>query len=306
MVAFRRNVIVVVAGIILLATGGAADAVVKIFACEPEWAALAREIGGQRVKAYAATHALQDPHHIRARPSLVAKMRQANLVFCSGGGLEVGWLPLLLRRGNDAIQAGTTGHLMAADQVDVIEKPISVDRSLGDLHPEGNPHVHLDPRNILTLARVLRDRLVAIDPAGADHYSNRLKGFSASWSAGVKRWTAQTTRLKDLPVIVHHKFFSYLLVWTGLREAASLETKPGIPPSVKHLKSLLNTTRVTKVRAILRTPYDDTGPSDWLASQTGIPIIQLPATVGRDAGPGALAAFFDDLLARLESGIGKH
>ncbi|MFT6579699.1 MAG: zinc/manganese transport system substrate-binding protein [Alphaproteobacteria bacterium] len=301
-----RYIFPVVATAFLLATTDRADAKVNVFACEPEWAALAREIGGERVSAYAATHARQDPHHIRARPSLVAKIRRADLVFCSGGGLEVGWLPLLLQRGGGGIQPGKAGHLMAADHVDVIEIPVSIDRSLGDLHPEGNPHVHLDPKNIPGLAETLRRRLTVIDPAGTDHYAQRLETFTATWSAAMAGWRRRAAALQGQPVIVHHKFWSYLLHWTGLRETGALEAKPGIPPSVKHLEYLLSITRTSKVRAIIRTPYDDDAPSDWLAGRTGIPIVELPATVDRDAAPGDLAAFFDDLLARLESGLERR
>lgn len=302
----KRYVLPAVAAALLLAAAGHAAAAVKVFACEPEWAALAREIGGDRVTAYAATHARQDPHHIRARPSLVAKIRRADLVFCSGAGLEVGWLPLLLQRGGAGIQPGKPGHLTASDHVAIIEKPVSIDRSLGDLHPEGNPHVHLDPRNILAIAETLRQRLAAVDPSGATHYAERLKTFTASWSAAMAGWQPRVAALRGQPVFVHHKFWSYLLQWTGLREVGTLEAKPGIAPSVAHLESLLAVARTTKVRAVLRTPYDDDGPSDWLTGRTSIPVLELPATVERDAGPGALAAYFDQLLAGLEKGLGRQ
>ena len=303
---FNRCVLPVVAAAMLLVTTGSAGAAVKVFACEPEWAALAREIGGERVTAYAATHARQDPHHIRARPSLVAKIRRAKLVICSGAGLEVGWLPLLLQRGGRGIQPGTSGHLMTSDHVEVIEKPISIDRSLGDLHPEGNPHVHLDPQNMLRLAKVVSQRLSTIDPAGASHYAGRLQRFTEAWSAEMVGWQKRAAALKGQPVIVHHKFWSYLLQWIGLQEAGTLEAKPGIAPSVAHLDSLLSIVRTIKVRAVLRTPYDDDGPSNWLTSRTSIPVLELPATVERDAGPGALAAYFNQLLARLETGLGRQ
>ena len=143
-----------------------ASADVKVFACEPEWAALAREIGGDKIVAFSATSHRQDPHHIRARPSLISRIRQADLVICSGGGLEIGWLPILMRRGAPVrVQPGQIGHLMAADHVTVLEKPAVVDRSLGDVHPEGNPHVHLDARNIIPLAREVARRLSQIDAA---------------------------------------------------------------------------------------------------------------------------------------------
>ncbi|MDD9906000.1 MAG: zinc ABC transporter substrate-binding protein [Rhodospirillaceae bacterium] len=302
----KNFVLPAVAAALLLAAAGPANAAVKVFACEPEWAALAREIGGDRVTAYSATHARQDPHHIRARPSLVAKIRRAGLVVCSGAGLEVGWLPLLLQRGGGGIQAGKPGHLMTSGHVEVIEKPVSIDRSLGDLHPEGNPHVHLDPRNILSLAETLSKRLSAIDPSGASHYADRLNGFTASWKAAMARWAPRAAALRDVPVVVHHKFWSYFIRWTGMRQTGTLEAKPGIPPSVSHLEALLASTRESNVRAILRTPYDDTDPAEWLSSRAGVPVVELPATVDREAPPGALAAYFDDVLSRLEKAIGQR
>lgn len=277
-----------------------AFAAVNVFACEPEWAALAREVGGDRVEAYAATHANQDPHHIRARPSLIAKIRRADLVFCSGAGLEVGWLPLLLQRGGAAIQPGERGHFMAAAHVEVVEKPALLDRSLGDLHPEGNPHVHLDPRNISLLAQELAARLSAIDPAGADFYAQRLRTFEASWSASMTGWNARAKALSGAPVIVHHKSWSYLIRWIGLQEVAVLEAKPGIPPSPSYLSKLLKRSRSQPAKVILRTPYDDAAPSEWLSQRTNVPALALPLTVDRDAGEGALADLFQLLLSRLE------
>src|SRR5437588_11111701 len=130
-----------------------ASAALNVFACEPEWAALAQELGGDKVSIYSATPARQDPHRIEARPSLIARIRGANLVVCSGSELEVGWLPLLLTQsGNDRIQPGSPGFLEASQFVIKLEVPRVVDRSLGDIHPAGNPHVHLDPRNIARVA----------------------------------------------------------------------------------------------------------------------------------------------------------
>ena len=306
MAMLRRYVFPAVAAAVLLASAGRAAAVVNVFACEPEWAALAREIGGARVAAFSATHARQDPHHIRARPSLVARIRRADRVFCSGGGLEVGWLPLLLQRGGAGIQPGAVGHLMASAHVEMVEIPVSIDRSLGDLHPEGNPHVHLDPHNMPILARTLRDRLAALDPAGADYYAERFESFDAAWADALAGWTRRAAPLRDVPVIVHHKYWSYFMRWIGLREIGTVEAKPGIPPSAKHLESLLAASAGADIRAILRTPYNDAKPSDWLSGRTGVRVIELPATVDRDARPGALMAYFDDLLTRLEAGIGRR
>src|SRR5471032_1316786 len=148
-----------------------AIAAVNVFVCEPEWGSLAKEIGGERINVYSATTALQDPHRLEASPSLIARVRSADLVVCSGSELEVGWLPLLLTQsGNSKIQPGSAGYLEASQFVLKLEIPKVIDRSLGDIHPGGNPHIHLDPRNIAKVAAVITERLAQIDRPNADAY----------------------------------------------------------------------------------------------------------------------------------------
>lgn len=282
-----------------------ARAEIRVFACEPEWAALAVEIGGARVTAFSATHARQDPHHIRARPSLIARIRQADLLFCSGGGLEVGWLPILLRRGAlEGVQPGRVGHLMAVDHVTVREMPPVLDRALGDLHPEGNPHVHLDARNMLPIARELARRLTEIDPAHASSYDTWLRAFESRWQTALARWQVRLDRIKGMNVIVHHKSWTYFMAWAGLVEAGTLEPKPGIAPTASHLEQLLRTARARPVAAILRTPFDAAEASAWLAARTGIPALLLPFTVDAPERQGALETLFDDILTAIE-GAGR-
>jgi len=296
-----RTPLLVLAAVWGLALPAPAAADLRVFACEPEWAALAREVGGEKVDAYSATHARQDPHHIRARPSLIARVRRADLVFCSGAGLEVGWLPLLMQRGAKAgVQPGRLGHLMAADMVKKLEKPTVIDRSLGDVHPEGNPHVHLDPRNILHIARELTARLTKLDPRHAAYYRQRSARFGAEWTAKIDQWRRRISRLSGMRVIVHHKSYSCLVAWIGLVEKGALEVKPGIPPTASHLDVLLNAARSQRVAAILRTPYDPSAPSEWLSGKTGIPAVLLPYTVEKNAKPGMLAELFESTLALLE------
>ncbi len=171
-------------GALLALTHGAAAAAIEAFACEPEWAALLAELGGDRVTIETATTAAQDPHYIQARPSLIARVRAADLLVCSGAQLEIGWLPLLLRRsGNRALRPGQPGYFMASDQVRRLEIPQRLDRGEGDIHPEGNPHVHLNPHNLQRNAVALRDRLVEIDPSGRNEYARRLASFEQRWSA---------------------------------------------------------------------------------------------------------------------------
>ena len=196
-------------------TSNVANAIVNIFSCEPEWESLAKEIGGEKVKTFSATHAKQNPHYIRARPSLIARARKADLFVCAGGGLEVGWLPLLLQKAGTDVQPGAVGYLMASDHVPVIETPVLVDRSQGDVHPEGNPHVHLNPHNVLLIAKELANRMKAIDATNADFFQSRMTDFEVRWLQAITRWEEQANYLKGSSVVVHHKAFSYLNNWLG-------------------------------------------------------------------------------------------
>ena len=290
-----------------VALSSSAMAEVRIFACEPEWASLAKEIGGDHVSTYSATHGRQDPHHIRARPSLIAQIRRADVLFCSGAQLEVGWLPVLMQRGaGRAIQPGQPGHIMAADHVEVLERPVVVDRSLGDIHPDGNPHVHLDPRNIEALASELAVRLGHVDPANAAIYQSRLEAFRARWTEASARWNEQAETLRGMKVIPYHKAWAYLLHWAGLEQFAVLERVPGIPPTVPHLQQVLEQVRgTTGIKAILRTPYEPTAAADWLSEKTGIPVLELPFTVGGHPDVEEIFSLFDRTLSLLKEAHGR-
>lgn len=276
----------------------------NIFACEPEWGALAEEIGGQNISLFTATTAFQDPHHIEARPSLLAKARNSDLLFCTGADLEAGWLPILLRKsGNDKIQPGKAGHLMAADHVKLLEARKKVDRSMGDVHARGNPHIHLDPRNILPVADVLTRRLMQIDPANKSYYEARLNDFSKRWKKALVRWEKQSAAIRGMPIVVHHRSWVYLENWLSLKEIATLEPKPGVPPTSKHLATVVTTLQTQPARAVIRSPYKDARASQWLEKQTGIKAILLPYTVGGTKAARDLFSLFDDTISRLEKAV---
>lgn len=277
-----------------------AQAALNVFACEPEWAALVREIGGDHVQIYAATTAWQDPHRIEARPSLIAQMRRADLVVCTGADLEIGWLPVLLREsGNARVQPGRIGYFEAAQYVTLQDKPVQLDRSAGDVHAEGNPHIHTDPRNILRVSLALTQRLADLDAAQAATYRARGQDFATRWQAAMNRWETRAAPLKGLPVAVQHKSFTYLLGWLGLREVAILEPKPGVDPSVSHLARIAARMQATPARMVLRAVYQSARPADWLAQRTGIPALALPYTVGGSDRATDLFGLFDDTVDQL-------
>jgi zinc/manganese transport system substrate-binding protein len=290
--------ILAVAAALLLAAP--AQAALRIFTCEPEWAALAQELGGPLVEATSATTAQQDPHQVQARPSLIARVRNADLVACTGAELEAGWLPLLLQQsGNAKVQPGQPGNFAAADFVRKLEIPATVDRSQGDVHAAGNPHIQTDPRNIPLVARALTARLQQVDPAHAADYAQRGTAFQQKWQQAMARWTAQAAPLRGLPVVSQHKAFVYLYDWLGLKEVAVLEPKPGVEPSAAHLQSVLAILKVTPARLVLSSAYQDARPSEWLSRNAGIPAVKLPFTVGGSDAAKDLVGLYDDTLARL-------
>jgi zinc/manganese transport system substrate-binding protein len=289
-------------GTLLLAATPAA-AKVNVFACESDWAALATEIGGDLVSSTSATTAFQDPHQIQARPSLIARLRNADLLICNGGELEIGWLPvLLLQSANGRIQPGTPGYVMVADLLTLQDIPALADRALGDVHPRGNPHVQTDPRHIARAAQVLAERLGILDPDHAERYLARYRDFSQRWEEAMQRWEAKAAPLRGVPVVAHHKAWTYLFSWLGMPEAGYLEPKPGVPPSSAHLNALLAHLKVNPARMVIRSPYDAPQASEFVADRLGIPMVLLPFSVGGTPEAKNLFDLFDDTIDRLLQG----
>jgi zinc/manganese transport system substrate-binding protein len=283
-----------------------AAAKLDVFACVPEWAALARELGGDHVSVYQATNANQDAHRVEARPSLVARMRSADLMVCTGADLEVGWLPVLLQTsGNRKVQRGQPGHFLAADFVQKLEIPANIDRAAGDVHPQGNPHIQLNPHNIGKVGGELAKRLAQIDSENAAYYAERNSAFQQRWSEAIARWEKDAASLKGLRLVGYHKGASYLNDWLGLVEVGNVEPKPGIPPNAAHLSSLLSSLKSQPADIIIRMAFNDPKAPQWLAERTGIPVVELPFTVGGTPEAKDLFALFDDTIARLHKATGR-
>lgn len=272
----------------------AAHAGLKVFACEPEWAALAAALGVDSADIYSATNALQDPHQVQARPSLIAQARKADLMICSGAELEIGWLPQVQRQAaNPKVQASAPGFFEAANMVPRLEIPTSVDRSQGDVHPGGNPHIQTDPNNIQRVAEALSGKLAELDPSSAAHYRSQWNEFDARLRKAIVHWNDMLSPLRGKAVVTHHKYWAYLLNWSGLRELATLEPKPGIPPTVAHLADVQQLIVSQPVIAVLRTPYDTAQPSEWMAEHSKVKTVVLPGTVGGLPGTDDLFGLFD-------------
>ena len=273
----------------------------NVFACEAEWGSLVEELAGNGVDVTVATTAFQDPHRLQARPSLIAAARRADLLVCTGADLEIGWLPLLLRRsGNPKIQPGNPGNFLAANHVRRIEIPRSIDRSQGDVHPQGNPHIHLGPRNIERIAEALAERLAEVDPDNAADYRSNADDFSARWGEQRDGWEQRAAALEGMRLVSHHRSFSYLADWLDLDIVATLEPKPGIPASAAQLAKLLEQLTPNPPLGIIRAPYENKKPSLWLSERLGVPVIEMPFTVGGDEESTDLFALYERTIAILE------
>ena len=277
-----------------------AQAALKIFATVPEWGALAREIGGDKVDVFVATNGLQDPHHIQARPSLIARARDADLVVATGAELEVGWLPLIQREsGNPRIQSGQPGYFEAAAKMRMLEVPSRLDRADGDVHAAGNPHIQTDPRNFLLIGAPLAARMAELAPADAKTFEANWKSFAERWRAAIARWESRAAPLRGLPVAVQHKAFPYLEDWLGLKAVATLEPKPGVEPSVAYLGKLLAQVAAKPPKLVMRAAYQSPQASEWFAREAKVPVVVVPFTVGGSKRANDLFGLFDDTIEQL-------
>lgn len=273
----------------------------NVFACEPEWGALTKEIAGDTATITTGTTAFQDPHHVEAKPSLIAATRDADLVICSGADLEIGWLPLLLRRSaNPRIQVGSPGYFLASDYVRKLEVPKIVDRSQGDLHPLGNPHIQLNPHNIERVAKALTDRLVKLDGANEALYRKNAEDFLSRWGDAELEWEDEAANLEGMRLVSYHTSFSYLADWLGLDIVATLEPKPGVPPSGAQLAKLLEQLTPNPPVAVIRTPYENEKPAEWLSDRLGVPEAVLPYTIGGNDAVKDLFTLFSETIRILK------
>ena len=284
----------------MMLTTVSVQAQLNVFATVPEWGALAQELGADKVKVYVATNALQDPHRVQARPSLLARARNAQLLLATGSELETGWLPLLQRdAGNPNILPGTPGMFEASQYVQLLGIPAAVDRSMGDVHAAGNPHIQTDPRNFLPIARALTERLILLDPPNSNFYQDRLRNFLLKWQASIDRWATSALPMRGAKVWVQHDAFVYLNDWLGLVQVGTLEPSPGVDPSVAHLSSVLQRQSQLQGRMIITSAYAGDAASKWFSERANVPLVVLPFTVGGNKEATTLETFFENTIARL-------
>ncbi|MCG8614375.1 MAG: zinc ABC transporter substrate-binding protein [Pseudomonadales bacterium] len=271
----------------------------SVFACEPEWASLVKVLLPE-ADITVATNACQDPHYIEARPSLIAAMNRADFVICTGASLEVGWLPALLASAaNPQLNHPETGVFYAAKLAELHQPHDHVDRSMGDVHPEGNPHIQLDPDSIPAIMQGLVDRLVSLQPEEANRIALRHLQWKVRWNKAQIRWKQARSKLAGMSVVVQHSAFHYLLHYLGVKVAIDLEPKPGLPPSVRHLNQLLESPNLSSAATILIAQHQDPQPAQWLSSRAGIAVTVVPGTVTTQADTDQLDELITVIVEQL-------
>jgi zinc/manganese transport system substrate-binding protein len=289
----------------LLAAPWPASAALRVVTTTEGLAALAREVGGDRVAVTSLSRGTQDPHFVDANPMLAVRLRDADLLIDVGLELEIGWLPPLVNQSrNAAIQPGGPRRLTAAASVQVLDVPTGVvDRSRGDLHPGGNPHFLTDPRRGAQVARAIAARLTEIDPAGAAGYQSRAATFTARLDAALARWKAQLAPLQGRKLLVHHRTLTYFLDWTGLVSAGEMEPRPGTPPPSSHLADLVALARQEGIKACVVENFYDSKADELVARLAGGSVVRIPGDVGGEAGATTYEAWLDLLVQRISAAV---
>ena len=257
--------------------------------------AVAKKVGGDAVKITVLGSAKYDPHFIVPKPSLLAKLRRADLLIINGGGLELGWLPPLLRNANNAkIRNGAKGFLDMSHYVKMIDVPSSVSRAFGDVHAQGNPHYFTDPHVILVMAKAIEKKLIAIDPEHEALYSKNYDVFTKEWQNYLKNYDAKMQQCKTKKVVQYHELFNYFLNRYGIKSYGTIEPLPGIAPSSKHTIQLIETMKENGVKTILQDVYHERKTAKFIASKTGARVAVVPHDIGAD-GSKTLEAFYNKI-----------
>jgi zinc/manganese transport system substrate-binding protein len=278
---------------------------VEVVATTPDLAVIANEVGGPDAHVIALALPSQDPHFVDAKPHLALALSKANLLLLTGAGLEVGWLPTLLTGSrNPDIQAGSAGYLDCSTLVSLLEVPAApIDRSQGDIHPQGNPHYSYDPRRVEKLAVGIGKRLAELDPAHKSGYFARTQSFLENLRKARARWEARLAKARGQKLIAYHDSLPYLADWLALDVIEHIEPKPGIPPNPSHVAHVLQAALASKVRAIVQQAYYPSGTSKLIASKVGATFLQFPGYPDFAQGQ-TYSAYMDALVAQLAKALG--
>jgi zinc/manganese transport system substrate-binding protein len=299
---YRYLALVSLSLILLVPARARAD--LAVVATVPDLAALARELGGAHARVSALSLATQDPHWVDPRPSATLELNRADLLLAVGMELEIGWLPKLQTGArNPRVQTGGRGYLECAALVKALDVPAGrVDRSMGDLHPSGNPHYLHDPRQALVCARGIAARMAELDPGNAAAYRENLAGFERRLEARRALWEKRLAPYRGAAIITYHKSWVYLTQWLGLVEVAQLEPKPGIQPAPTHVAQVIRLGKERGVKVLLQESYYPANAGTLAAKQIGARLLALPGGADFRAGQGYIERM-DALVDQLEQAL---
>ena len=286
--------------LLTLLTFGFAKAEINIVATYPYIASITKEIVKEKAYVDHLASGNLDPHFIVPKPSLSVKLRNADLLITNGAGLEVGWLvPLLNQASNRKINPDSNGFLDLSQYINLIEKPKDISRGMGDVHPEGNPHFHLDPYNVLIISQVITEKLCKLDSPNCDYYKNNLLHFKKRWNEKLSVWDSKMANFKGAKVYQHHKLYNYFLKRYGIISVGTIEPLPGIPPTAKHIGELIQKSKSENVSMILQDVYHPLKPAKYISEKTGLKIVILPHDVGAVQEAKDIFSLFDTIVERI-------
>ncbi len=273
---------------------------VNVLVTYPWIESLVKAVGGDNVDVKALARGSEDPHFVVPKPSYISMARRADLLIINGASLEVGFVPVIVQQSNNPnIQPGKQGFLDLSTFVELIQKPERVSREMGDVHPEGNPHFHLDPYNIPPLAKAIKDKLCSIDSKNCSKYESNLENFLIQWNSKLKEWDSKMKSSKGKKVIAYHRLYDYFLKRYGIELVGTIEPLPGINPNPKHTENLINLLKEQKVSYILQDVYHDKKAAQYISSKTGVPYIVLPHDVASLPEIKSLSDLFDYMVNAL-------
>ena len=272
---------------------------IKVVVTYPYLGDLTQKIGGDQVEVFVLAKGTEDPHFIVPKPSFIAKLRGADLVIINGAGLEIGFIPILIQQANNPRIQTSKGFLDLSQHVNLIEVPTNVSRSEGDIHPEGNPHFALDPHNIPILARTIKDKLCGLDANHCRYYESKLSEFLKVWDSKTREWDHKLSVVKGKRVVEYHKLFEYFLSAYGLSLAGTIEPKPGIPPTARHMEEFIGTAKTSKVDFVLQDAYHEKRSAQFIVEKTGAKYILFPHDLGAVPEAKDLFSLYEDIVRRL-------
>ncbi|MDB4981401.1 MAG: znuA [Myxococcales bacterium] len=282
-----------------------AEAKLKVAATIETLADLARQVGGERVEVTSLSRGSMDPHFIQAKPSLVLTLNRADAVVYVGLELEVGWLPPLVQQSrNGRIQQGQPGNIDASSAIDVQDVPRNIPadqlRAMGDIHPLGNPHYWIPPKNARAIARLLARRFAELDAAGTSAYQARLAAFEKALTTKEAQWATAAASLKGMKIVTHHKSWSYVAGWLGLVELGYLEPKPGTPPSADHTSRLIAMMRSQGAKLVIHEDFYPSSLAKFVADKGGAREVSCPSDVGANPSIKTYFDLVDAVIAALK------